>query len=452
MEILQTIWTALTTENELLIKITSMPMLIIELTISMLLFTTLLNIKSTKKQKLIYVSALSLIGFINLWFVPTPFNTFINIIANTILVYYIFKTSILKSILAEIVPYIIFVALGSIILNICVTISNLPTTMLISIPIAKVLCSLIMYLIAFILYLVLKKYHMNIRIFENLTKSNKLILIINIIIGIIAIAMQSYLANIYSHFIPIPTTIISIAILIIYFSFSMYSLLRTNKLEITTRNLEEEKLYNKTLTILYDNIRGFRHNFNNTIQAIGGYISTNDMDGLKTYYKDLLNDSQNVNNLAILNPELINNPAVYSTLTSKYYEAESHGIKMNLEILLDLKTLNIKTYDLTIILGILLDNAIEASSKCDERQINVIIRKDTKINRQLFIIENTYSNKDVDTNRIFEKGYTSKQNEDKECHGLGLWNVRQILKKNNNLNLFTSKTQKLFKQQLEIYC
>ena len=124
---------------------------------------------------------------------------------------------------------------------------------------------------------------------------------------------------------------------------------------------------------------------------------------------------------------------------------------MNLEILLDLKTLNIKTYDLTIILGILLDNAIEASSKCDEKEINVIIRKDTKANRQLFIIENTYTNKDVDTNRIFEKGYTSKQNEDKECHGLGLWNVRQILKKNNNLNLFTSKTQKLFKQQLEIY-
>ena len=124
---------------------------------------------------------------------------------------------------------------------------------------------------------------------------------------------------------------------------------------------------------------------------------------------------------------------------------------MNFEIFLDLKTLNIKTYDLSKMLGILLDNAIEAASKCEEKEINVIIRKDNKANRQLFIIENTYSNKDVDTEKIFEKGYTSKTDEDIQNHGIGLWEVRKILKKNNNLNLFTSKDIKLFKQQLEIY-
>jgi len=35
--------------------------------------------------------------------------------------------------------------------------------------------------------------------------------------------------------------------------------------------------------------------------------------------------------------------------------------------------------------------------------------------------------------------------------GLGLWEIRKILKKHNNLNLFTSKDDKFFKQQLEIY-
>ena len=35
--------------------------------------------------------------------------------------------------------------------------------------------------------------------------------------------------------------------------------------------------------------------------------------------------------------------------------------------------------------------------------------------------------------------------------GLGLWEIRQILKKHNNLNLYTSKDEKFFKQQLEIY-
>ena len=70
----------------------------------------------------------------------------------------------------------------------------------------------------------------------------------------------------------------------------------------------------------------------------------------------------------------------------------------------------------------------------------------------MFVIENTYSDKNIDTDRIFEKGYTSKVEEDNISHGLGLWEVRKIWNKNKNLNLFTSKDNKFFKQQLEIYC
>ena len=39
----------------------------------------------------------------------------------------------------------------------------------------------------------------------------------------------------------------------------------------------------------------------------------------------------------------------------------------------------------------------------------------------------------------------------KENSGLGLWEVRQILKRNKNLNLYTTKNDKYFKQQLEMY-
>ena len=81
--------------------------------------------------------------------------------------------------------------------------------------------------------------------------------------------------------------------------------------------------------------------------------------------------------------------------------------------------------------------------------INVSFRKEDKKHRIIVIIENTYKNKDVDIEKIFEKGVTSKEN--KENSGLGLWKIRQILKKNNNLNLFTTKTDKFFIQQFEIY-
>ena len=450
MEILQTIWTALTTENEMLTLIICSPLTFLEVYISSLIFTTILNIKSNNKTFIMYVTLFSIIALLDIFIIPAPFNTFINLIACPILVYFIFKTDILKAIFAEIIPYIIFVVVGSLLINICVIFTKIPTGIFVTIPMAKLSCSLLMYLVAYIIYRLLKHFSINITLLERLKKNNKLILIINLIIGIVAIAMQSYLISIYNSFIPISTTIINISILLVYFLFSMYSIIRTNKLEITAQRLEEEKLYNKTLTILYDNIRGFKHDFNNIVQAIGGYISTNNIDGLKDYYSDLMADCQKVNNLAILNPELINNPAVYSLLTSKYHKATELEINMNFEVFLDLETLNIKTYDLTRMLGILLDNAIEASSKCTEKIINITIRKDNKVNRQLFIIENTYSNKNVNTDRIFEKGYTSKA-EDGKNHGLGLWEVRKILKKNNNLNLFTTKTDKFFKQQLEIY-
>ena len=106
-----------------------------------------------------------------------------------------------------------------------------------------------------------------------------------------------------------------------------------------------------------------------------------------------------------------------------------------------------RIYDFARILGILLDNAIEASSESDEKIINITFRNDSKNSRQLIIIENSYKDKNIDTDKIFEKGISGKENHT----GLGLWEVRQILKKTNNANLFTSKTDELFSQQLEIY-
>ena len=199
--------------------------------------------------------------------------------------------------------------------------------------------------------------------------------------------------------------------------------------------------------ILHDNVRGFKHDFDNIITTIGGYIRTNDMEGLKKYYTQLEEDCQSVNNLYILNPDVVNNDGIYNLITKKYHEAVSKNIKVNISFLLDLSTLNMKIYEFARILGILLDNAIEASSECDKKVINIIFRDDTKNSRQLVIIENTYKDKNIDTEKIFEKGISGKENHT----GLGLWEVRKIVKKTTNVNLFTSKDEKFFKQQLEIY-
>ena len=60
---------------------------------------------------------------------------------------------------------------------------------------------------------------------------------------------------------------------------------------------------------------------------------------------------------------------------------------------------------------------------------------------------NTYKDKNINTDKIFEKGYSTKEGNT----GLGLWEIRQILKKNSNLNLFTTKNSEFFTQQFEIF-
>lgn len=452
MEILQTIWTALTTENQKLTLILCSPLTFVEVYVSTLLFTQILNIDIINNKKLTYVLSFSIIALTTMFIIPTPYNTFINLIACPLLIYFIFKTSLLKSILSEIIPYIIFVILGSIVVNLCNIITKIPTNIFSCIPIYKFSCSLILYICAYFIYLYFKKYNINISVIDKFNKKNNAVLITNLFVGILAVCVQSYLSTFYTDYLPFYITLLSVFVLLIYFFISIYGLSRTSKLEDTIQSLEEERLYNKTLNILYDNIRGFKHDFGNIVQSIGGYVSTNNMDGLKEYYNDLMKDCRKSNNLSILNPELLQNPAVYSLITSKYHKADDMGISMEIEVFSDLANVNMKTYELTRVFGILLDNAIEASNKCnDVKKINLTIRKELKLNRQLITISNTYTNKDVNTDKIFEKGYSSKNDSDGKSHGLGLWEVRKVLSKNNNLNLFTTKSSEFFTQQLEIY-
>lgn len=447
-EMLNAVWSALTSTNEELINILAIPCNFIEITVIMLLFTTLLKIDTSKKQKIVYVLILSLTGIITNFFIPAPFNIVINIISLPITVFFVFKTTLLKSILAEIIPLVIGSVLETVLLKIYFFIFRISQDIAYSIPIYRLSFVFINYLSWFFLYKICNMKNINITILDNMDKRTKILLIINSIFMVLSFALQAFLVSFYIDNLPFYITIISIIVLLGYYIISFYSLVKTTKLQLTEQNLEQSQQYNKTLTILHDNIRCFKHDYNNMITTLGGYVQSEDMEGLKKYYSQLLQDCYRVKSLSALSPEVINNPAIYSLLTNKYHQASELGVNMNIECFIDFQKLNMKVYEFTKVLGILLDNAIEAAKECENKTVNIVIRNDFKVNRQLVIIENTYMNKNVNTERIYEKGFTSKPNNT----GLGLWETRQILKRNNNLNLFTSKNNELFKQQLEIYC
>lgn len=350
MEIFQNMWTALTTENVVLTNLITYVLIFVEVTITMFLFTTLLNIKNDKKQKILYVIMFSIISILTNIFVPTPFNTFINLLICPVLVMIIFKTNLLKAILAEFLPFIIFNIITIPLHSICVTFFNVTNEGLMFIPLLKASFAITSYVLVYIIYRVLKYFNINIYILDDLRTSVNSTLLINFIFGIFAVFVQTYIAMLYNDKLPPFIALLNLSVLFVYFMFSLYSLARTNKLETTKRDLEQSNQYNKTLTILHDNIRCFKHDFSNIVTTIGGYVHTGDLEGLRNYYNELLGDCQKVNNLSALSPSVINDPAIYSLLTNKYHLADEKGITINLEIFLDLTTLNVKTYEFTRIL------------------------------------------------------------------------------------------------------
>lgn len=301
-----------------------------------------------------------------------------------------------------------------------------------------------------ITYYIVKKKNITLRMSNYLSTENRNYIIISSILGGMIVFFNAVEMTMYISDFPYSIFVLDIVSIITCFYISIKSIVKITIMEEQSIKINELESYNKTLSIMYDGIRGFRHDFSNFVQALDGYAKINDIEGVKRMSAAIAKECRMVNNMEILDPKLINNPAVYSIITNKYYLAQENKITMNIEIMTDLQEINDYSYEFCRILGILIDNAIESAKECEEKVVNIRFIKDFKSNRKLVIIENSYNTSlEIDIDKIFEKGYTSKK-DTKDEHGLGLWTVRKILNQTEKLSLFTTKGD-LFCQQLEIY-
>ena len=447
MEIFSNIWNVLTTENEILTKIIVSPTVVIEAWLSLSIITAVLKLNISNNQKYIYILFLSALSLLTEFVIPEPYNIFINYITLLIFAQFLFNLNIVKTVLCTIIPPIVFGLCTSLFLKIFLKILNISYINIVTVPIYRLIFLSVLYLLILITIIIAKKKSLKISILEDLTSSNKKIILLNLISGFIILSIQATLTVFYMSIVPIIITLLNFIALILYFFIIFYSLNKTMRLQITSEDLENAENFNTTLSYLYDNVKAFKHDFDNMVFIIGGYIQNNDLDGLKKYYKNFEKDCERVNELALLNPELINNPGIYNLLMSKYKKATDNNVEIHLEYFFDLNKLKMPIYEFSRILGILLDNALEAAKDSKEKQVNIMFRDSQRNNTQIISIENSYNNKDVDTSLIFEKGQTSKENHT----GMGLWEVKQLLNRNNNVNLITTKDKIYFKQTIEIY-
>ena len=201
--------------------------------------------------------------------------------------------------------------------------------------------------------------------------------------------------------------------------------------------IEKLKLDNQRLNDMYDGIRGMKHDFLNVVQALEGYVKCSDWEGIQHMIHSIYQESKAICSLEVLNPRVLTQPAIFNLMNRKYWKAFHENVMLQFEIETDLSKVDMDMYSLCRMLGIFMDNAIEAAKISKEKQVLVRIFED--LNCCVFEIENSYFYQDLEMERIFEKGYSSKS--DGKHHGIGLWNVKRILKTHPHVELFTYQGQ-----------
>lgn len=284
MEILNNIWMALSTPNVIIMNIIYLVGGTLENFLTMHLFLSIFNISSTKKQKTIYVIFITIVSIFNIYIIPSPINFIINYIIMVLLIHYIFKLSILKSIFAMVSSAIIFGIIGFLFANPYLTLLNITAEQMNSIPFYRIGYLTIMYVFIYLTTLAIKHKKISLVILENIDFKTKVVILINIVLGLVTLIIHSIILFYYIDILPIFLTFLSFISLLTYFGISIFSLTRVMKLTLTNQRLESAESYNNTLRILHDNVRGFKHDFDNIVTTIGGYIKTEDMGGLKVLF------------------------------------------------------------------------------------------------------------------------------------------------------------------------
>lgn len=281
MNTIQTIWSALTSQNETLTNMLLIPLAFLDIYVGMLFFTSVLNIKSNRKSRIIYVLVYGIVANLITFLIPQPYYIFVNLIVWPLMVFFILRTTILKSIMSEVITLVITSILELLFAYIYNAIFNITSEVIIVTPIYRICVALSIYLIVFIITKLINLFKVNIPVFENMPYKAKVLLILNALLFVLVLGMQFYLITFYSNNMPFFITLISIIGLIAYFAVSIATIVSSSKLESTRQDLQSEQLANHSLSILHDQVRSFKHDFDNIVNSIGGYVVNEDIEGLK---------------------------------------------------------------------------------------------------------------------------------------------------------------------------
>ncbi|WP_303863697.1 GHKL domain-containing protein [Alkalibaculum bacchi] len=191
------------------------------------------------------------------------------------------------------------------------------------------------------------------------------------------------------------------------------------KLRLLLQQKEAEYKYNQEIAVTVDSVRAIKHDISNHLFAISAYIQCKENEKAIQYIEKIAEPIESINNL--LN---ISHPVIASVLYVKTMLAEKNEIIFITKIDLQDEIL-IEDIDLTILLGNILDNAIESCEQVATQEKRIELSLGSK--RNYFYIDciNTLNPKEIK----YKANQLQTTKKDTLYHGVGLKNIQIVVDK-----------------------
>ncbi|NLM27690.1 MAG: GHKL domain-containing protein [Clostridiaceae bacterium] len=214
-------------------------------------------------------------------------------------------------------------------------------------------------------------------------------------------------------------------------------------MEQQAKEYEQLIEYTQIIESLYQDIRNQKHDFLNVLFSLKGYIDSGRLEELKSYYYNsiLKEYRESPQNHIVSSLNFIKQTGLKGILSYKLNQALSMGLKVYVNIFSEVWFKDMDIIDLCKVVGILIDNAIEASLESEMKELHVGI--ETGDGSASIIIANTCIN-EPNVNHLFKRGVSTKG----KNRGLGLCNVKNILAQYPSVFLQTTVDQNFFFQEL----